>query len=116
MLTTLLQHAQARILVQGKVTHLGYYKEEEDAARAYDRVSLAQSAGAATNFPASSYSEEDIQHLASLDRAGLQLALGVKPMQKSSRCLHLNCLLHSTVKDSPYPWTFPGFLANPGCA
>mmetsp|Transcript_5700 Transcript_5700/g.16280 ORF Transcript_5700/g.16280 Transcript_5700/m.16280 type:complete len:1043 (+) Transcript_5700:218-3346(+) len=76
---------QARILVQGKVTHLGYYKEEEDAARAYDRVSLAQSAGAATNFPASSYSEEDIQHLASLDRAGLQLALGVKPMQKSSR-------------------------------
>lgn len=100
--------------MQGKVTHLGYYKEEEDAARAYDRVSLAQSLGAATNFPASSYSEEDIQHLASLDRAGLQLALGVKPMQKSSRYVHLICLFHSTVKDSLCPWTCPGSSLNLG--
>ena len=78
-------NAQARILVDGKVTHLGYYKEEEEAARAYDRVSLAQCATAATNFPAGSYRQEDIRHLASLDRAGLQTALGVKPMHKSSR-------------------------------
>lgn len=76
---------QARILVHGKVTHLGYYKEEEDAARAYDRVSLALNNLTATNFPASSYNEADIAQLRRLDRASLQQALGVKPMQKSSK-------------------------------
>lgn len=76
---------QARILVHGKVTHLGYYKEEEDAARAYDRVSLALNNLTATNFPASSYNEADIARLRRLDRASLQQALGVKPMQKSSK-------------------------------
>lgn len=28
---------QARILVHGKVTHLGYYETEEEAARVYDK-------------------------------------------------------------------------------
>lgn len=77
---------QARILVHGKVTHLGYYIAEEDAARAYDRVSLAMYGNAPTNFPASQYSAAEIARLQSLDRASLQQALGVKPMQKSSRC------------------------------
>lgn len=76
---------QARILVHGKVTHLGYYVAEADAARAYDRVSLAMHGHAPTNFPASQYSAADIAQLQSLDRASLQQALGVKPMQKSSR-------------------------------
>jgi hypothetical protein len=76
---------QARILVHGKVTHLGYYVAEADAARAYDRVSLAMHGSAPTNFPASQYSAADIAQLHSLDRASLQQALGVKPMQKSSR-------------------------------
>ena len=28
---------QARILVHGKVTHLGYYETEEEAAKVYDK-------------------------------------------------------------------------------
>ncbi len=31
------RHPQARILVHGKVTHLGYYETEEEAARVYDK-------------------------------------------------------------------------------
>jgi hypothetical protein len=32
---------QARILYHGKVTHLGYYRTEEEAARVYDRWAAA---------------------------------------------------------------------------
>ncbi len=43
---------QARILYHGKVTHLGYYRTEEEAARVYDKVAISlHGAGAQTNFP-----------------------------------------------------------------
>ncbi|KDD72107.1 hypothetical protein H632_c3857p0, partial [Helicosporidium sp. ATCC 50920] len=77
---------QARILVHGKVTHLGYYDGEEAAARVYDRVALAlHGPGAQTNFGADQYSAEELAPFADLDRESLQRALGVKPMDKSSR-------------------------------
>lgn len=77
---------QARILVHGKVTHLGYYETEEDAARVYDRVSLALHGDhAQTNFAVGEYSEEEVSPYRGLDRENLQRALGVKPMDKSSR-------------------------------
>lgn len=77
---------QARILVHGKVTHLGYYETEEEAAKVYDRVSLALHGNQAqTNFPTANYSEEDLSPFRGLDREDLQRALGVKPMDKSSR-------------------------------
>jgi AP2 domain len=77
---------QARILVHGKVTHLGYYETEEDAARVYDRVSLALHGDhAQTNFAVGEYTEEEVAPYRGLDRENLQRALGVKPMDKSSR-------------------------------
>lgn len=77
---------QARILVHGKVTHLGYYETEEEAAEVYDRVSLAlHGEHAQTNFPTANYSEDDIAPYRGLDREDLQRALGVKPMDKSSK-------------------------------
>lgn len=43
---------QARILYHGKVTHLGYYRTEEEAARVYDKVSISlHGENAQTNFP-----------------------------------------------------------------
>lgn len=52
---------QARILVHGKVTHLGYYETEEEAACVYDKVSLAlHGSNAQTNFPASNYTQEQV--------------------------------------------------------
>jgi hypothetical protein len=43
---------QARILYHGKVTHLGYYRTEEEAARVYDKVSISlHGDNAQTNFP-----------------------------------------------------------------
>lgn len=77
---------QARILVHGKVTHLGYYETEEDAARVYDRVSLALHGDhAQTNFAVGEYTEDEVSPYRGLDRENLQRALGVKPMDKSSR-------------------------------
>jgi hypothetical protein len=47
--------------VHGKVTHLGYYETEEEAARVYDRVSLALHGDSAqTNFPPANYSPEEV--------------------------------------------------------
>ena len=77
---------QARILVHGKVTHLGYYETEEDAARVYDRVSISLHGDAAqTNFPAGEYQGQNSTEYSGLDREDLQRALGVKPMDKSSK-------------------------------
>ena len=77
---------QARILVHGKVTHLGYYETEMEAAKVYDRVSLAlHGEQAQTNFPLREYPEEEIAQFRGLDREDLQRALGVKPMDKSSK-------------------------------
>jgi hypothetical protein len=77
---------QARILVHGKVTHLGYYETEEEAARVYDRVSIAlHGQTGQTNFPISEYSPLELEQYRGLDREDLQRALGVKPMDKSSQ-------------------------------
>ena len=80
---------QARILYHGKVTHLGYYRTEEEAARVYDKVSISlHGANAQTNFPIDAYADEVPalqQRLSGLTREELQRALGVKPMDKSSK-------------------------------
>ena len=55
---------QAQIYVtedgKGRLIHIGYFSREEDAARAYDRVSIATlgHAKAKTNFPVAEYREE----------------------------------------------------------
>ncbi|KAK9909362.1 hypothetical protein WJX75_001049 [Coccomyxa subellipsoidea] len=77
---------QARILVHGKVTHLGYYETEEEAARVYDRVSISlHGPHAQTNYPAVEYEGQDCGEFQGLAREELQRALGVKPMDKSSQ-------------------------------
>lgn len=77
---------QARILVHGKVTHLGYYETEEDAAKVYDRVSISLHGQAAqTNFPLQEYQTNNPAEYSGLEREDLQRALGVKPMDKSSK-------------------------------
>ena len=94
---------QARILVHGKVTHLGYYETEEDAARVYDRVSISLHGSAAqTNFSAGDYQEQDQKEYAGLDREDLQRALGVKPMDKSSKSA-LPSFLHFASPLLPLP-------------
>lgn len=70
-----------------QVTHLGYYETEEGAARVYDRVSLSlHGPHAQTNFPAAEYAGDNCAQYSGLNREELQRALGVKPMDKSSRC------------------------------
>ena len=81
---------QARILMHGKVTHLGYFDTEEEAARVYDIVSLSlHREKANTNFPLSDYTSGDYAQRASklcgLSREDLQRSLGVKPIHKTSR-------------------------------
>jgi len=69
------------------VTHLGYYETEEAAARVYDRVSLSlHGPHAQTNYPGADYSDAACAPFRGLNREELQRALGVKPMDKSSRC------------------------------
>lgn len=67
------------------MTHLGYYSTEAQAARVYDQVALSLNPEAQTNFPASSYSKGNLAQFSGLTREDLQRALGVKPMDKSSR-------------------------------
>jgi hypothetical protein len=53
---------QARISVDTKVRSLGYYHNEDDAARAYDAEALStRGPNAVTNFPASSYQRDNHQ-------------------------------------------------------
>lgn len=67
-----------------QVTHLGYYQSEEEAAMVYDRVAVSlHGPNATTNFPASRHTGSG--ELFGLGREDLQRALGVKPMDKSSR-------------------------------
>lgn len=68
------------------MTHLGYYRSEEEAAIIYDRVAVSlNGAEATTNFPAAEYMQGGGNEFLGLGREDLQRALGVKPMDKSSR-------------------------------
>lgn len=59
---------QARILYHGKVTHLGYYRTEEEAARVYDKVSISlHGAGAQTNFPIDQVNKVVLSHNQGVD-------------------------------------------------
>lgn len=52
------------------------------------RVSLAlHGEHAQTNFPAAEYAPAELEQFRGLEREDLQRALGVKPMDKSSRCV-----------------------------
>ncbi len=54
-----------------------------------NRVSLAlHGDNAQTNFAAANYSAAEVAAYSGLDRESLQRALGVKPMDKSSRCIY----------------------------
>ena len=69
-----------------QVTHLGYYEGEQEAARVYDKVAISLHGGTAqTNFPIGDYPEETISEFRGMSREELQRALGVKPMDKSSK-------------------------------
>ena len=68
-----------------QVTHLGYYSSEVEAASIYDRIALSLNPAAQTNFPASNYPKGGLTEFSGLGREDLQRALGVKPMDKSSR-------------------------------
>ena len=71
-----------------QVTHLGYYETEEEAARVYDRVSISlHGPHAQTNYPVAEYEGQECGEFQGLAREELQRALGVKPMDKSSRSL-----------------------------
>ena len=69
-----------------QVTHLGYYEGEQEAARVYDKVAISlHGSTAQTNFPIGDYPEETISEFRGMSREELQRALGVKPMDKSSK-------------------------------
>lgn len=75
---------QARILLDGKMVHLGYFAAEDQAARVFDRVNLAlHGARATTNFDAASYSQEEVASLCGLGREELQRVLGVRVYERA---------------------------------
>lgn len=76
------------------MTHLGYYETEEEAARVYDRVALSlHGKEAQVNYDPLQYGGQGSE-FEGMSREQVQRALGVKPMDKSSRwgqpgpCLH----------------------------
>eukprot|EP00884_Botryococcus_braunii_P012054 jgi/Botrbrau1/2084/Bobra.0047s0045.1 len=85
---------QARLIIDKKVTHLGYYPKEEEAARIYDRVSLILFEENGTlNFPeekearrleARQSDDKRPPLLPTSTRAEVQAHLGVTTMNKSS--------------------------------
>merc|ERR1711907_745316 len=70
--------AQIRVTVDGKhgQIHIGNFSREEDAARAYDRVSIAKlgHAKAETNFPVAEYGAEWAQ----LEALGVEGAAAIE--------------------------------------
>ena len=78
-----------------QVTHLGYYEGEQEAARVYDKVAISlHGSTAQTNFPTGDYAEDTISEFRGMSREELQRALGVKPMDKSSKWVA--CLLSAS--------------------
>lgn len=70
---------QTRVLMDGKMVHLGYFATEDEAARVFDRVNLAlHGKDANTNFDATTYGQEEVAALRGLSREELQRALGVR--------------------------------------
>jgi hypothetical protein len=64
---------QATIWMNGKLRHLGYYEDEEDAARAYDRAAReAWGPNAVVNFPEPSFLAPPARYLADEIRARQQ--------------------------------------------
>lgn len=53
----------AKIEANGERTHLGYFGNEIEAARAYDRAALRLHDTAGTNFPPSDYDVEEAVEL-----------------------------------------------------
>ena len=71
-----------------QVTHLGYYASELEAAQVHDKVALSMDNHSILNFDASNYSAKEVARLRGCQtRPELQRSLGVKPMDKSSRCV-----------------------------
>ena len=88
-------HLQESIMVMLtlKEAGSGSFTETAWGCRVYDRVSISLHGSAAqTNFPPEQYSGDMQQQFSGMGREELQRALGVKPMDKSSRCLHCSPL------------------------
>ena len=68
-----------------QVTHLGYYASEREAAHVHDLVALSLDNPSILNFDAEHCDPGKVDSLRGKSRPELQRALGVKPMDKSSR-------------------------------
>lgn len=101
---------QARILYHGRVTHLGYYRTEEEAARVYDKVSISlHGAAAQTNFPIEQVGRwrradtapaaRGVLWWCSLPPAAVQAAPGVS----SARALHSQLAAGRRMQAAPRP-------------
>ena len=75
-----------------QVTHLGYYASEREAAHVHDLVALSLDNPSILNFDAEQCDPVTVDSLRGKNRPELQRALGVKPMDKSSRYALKACL------------------------